>query len=192
MACGTVHLCGDSCRARYVLIFPIGGGVVRHRAFNLLAILSLLLCLATGGLWSLSYFKWTELALTDGSVVRSWQGHLYLIHSDTGTRYVPFDTEAFDWRRQWGERWLGFERFNYTDYWSDEWSVLGIPHTIAIIPTLVLPSAWALGALRTRRRRKAGLCAACGYDLRATPQHCPECGVSPSSRSRRSTCASCN
>ena len=41
-----------------------------------------------------------------------------------------------------------------------------------VIPALVCVS---LG--RRRLRRVAGLCIRCGYDLRATPDRCPDCGV---------------
>jgi hypothetical protein len=58
-----------------------------------------------------------------------------------------------------------------------------VPYWALIAAGAALPVgrlAWlGLGRNRRRRsrRRAAGLCVACGYDLRATPGRCPECGT---------------
>ena len=45
----------------------------------------------------------------------------------------------------------------------------------------VLPAASLRRRLRPKRR--PGLCPSCGYDLRATPDRCPECGAVPAKAS---------
>jgi hypothetical protein len=57
---------------------------------------------------------------------------------------------------------------------------LNFPYWILSTITLLLPALAAIVARRRRRAQRAqGLCPSCGYDLRATPHRCPECGAVP-------------
>lgn len=53
---------------------------------------------------------------------------------------------------------------------------LTLPIWPLILLASVAPGALVVGAYR-RRHRQPGFCTRCGYDLRATPDRCPECGL---------------
>lgn len=68
---------------------------------------------------------------------------------------------------------------------SDVWDHLSGRYIGFVVPYWSVAAATLLPALplarsKLRRRRfRPGLCRACGYDLRATPGRCPECGPVP-------------
>jgi hypothetical protein len=56
---------------------------------------------------------------------------------------------------------------------------LWFPHGLVVAVSAILPAWRVLRMIKRRRRSLIGLCPTCGYDLRATPERCPECGVVP-------------
>jgi hypothetical protein len=181
---------------------------VKRRLFNALAAMSLALCLTILALWIRSQFvsdsmsreTWDVAAgeLADWGVLVS-QGQIELGRSveraPPGSfvfmyRYRPGLKHGGEW---WalpihhsGTFWLKYER-PYTLPLSStlngtmaEWSV-GCRLWVLALAFALLPARWAL----SRRRPQPGCCGVCGYDLRATPDRCPECGTTPPARATR-------
>ena len=72
--------------------------------------------------------------------------------------------------------------FRYTR-WSDGSGEIGVPSRplAGVFAGIGICAGW-LAAVSSRRAKSSGRCANCGYDLRATPEQCPECGVVPAAR----------
>jgi 4-amino-4-deoxy-L-arabinose transferase-like glycosyltransferase len=175
-----------------------------RRLFNFLTIVSLLLCVAACVFWARSYTSsdrvrwqnergWRSVRSASGHVELSfldidWSAHRLAFHGPRFKREDPrqpfaFDVEVLPYQGDTGENWER-DRFAWHEKRNAE---RGLVHVVAVAPfwpfvvlTGFLPAVWAVallpGHLRERRRKRAGLCPSCGYDLRATPGRCPECG----------------
>jgi hypothetical protein len=69
----------------------------------------------------------------------------------------------------WGVLGLEYGRFN------SGWN-LWVPWWLPTALFCVAPALWSWRAWRRVKRPRTSLCPVCGYDLRASPERCPECG----------------
>ena len=73
----------------------------------------------------------------------------------------------------------------YVGMWNQPLGRVDFPHHGADLGpdhmiTAILPARGVVlwnRARRGRERRRQNLCPSCGYDVRATPERCPECGA---------------
>jgi hypothetical protein len=84
----------------------------------------------------------------------------------------------------WGESNHPSMRFRFGRENGDGW-LWTVHYWKVILLTLVAPSCRLRLAVRSWRRAVSGACASCGYDLRATPERCPECGAAPTTQAAR-------
>lgn len=124
------------------------------------------------GMWVRSYWRQEALVLAHACIgsdrgrfaIAWWDGRWFgdnRVHWVSGVAAVGPRPPMFSFEhthsRVTGDHWV---------CWFPPWTIL-----------LLLLAGWYVLHRRLRGAAPAGHCVRCGYDLRATPERCPECGA---------------
>jgi len=170
---------------------------VCRRLLNLLSALSLLLLVALLAAWARGY-RWggaLEVRMGQTAYLVAWPiGRIALAHAPVrppdppgGYQLISHPPADLDlWYAGRGGVGPTFTYFSFGGFgWLEDQGLRAVfaPAWFACLAAAGLP-AWHIPRdrrrRRTDRRKKRGLCPTCGYDLRATPDQCPECGTAGS------------
>jgi hypothetical protein len=165
---------------------------MKRRLLNVLTALSLLLFVAVVAVWVRSYFAaeyvWYQPA---GRVIEliATKGKLECYRARFGANSRFAFTERFGRRPgpPWdivpggpgspgGWNFAGFGHVRVVDA-SGDVTMDVVPLWALVLAAAVAPALGLRRRLLRRARGRTGLCPVCGYDLRATPDRCPECGT---------------
>jgi hypothetical protein len=177
--------------------------VLRH-LFTLCAAASLLLGVATSVLSVRSYwigdsidrtmekrvstagvalgvaYVYDERVVDPNASYRETEDEPYGVRYDATEDPIGWPTASRSGGRNVDHR-IGNLRLTFHDGTGTAWQTLvwcvTVPCWLIASTFTLLPATWCLLRLRVARRIRRGRCATCGYDLRATPDRCPECGT---------------
>lgn len=168
------------------------------RLFNALVVVSLVLFIATGALWVSSYWKSLEVyrdktaagevsLISNRGIVAYWRywrppsRHSSPAENRSVNHLIPMQIReqaipGFTFKQVW----LALDLAKPTEFTFRDRRAVVVAHWLLATVWSVLPVIWLVSSRRhrrARRRLRLNLCPACGYDLRATPGRCPECGT---------------
>jgi len=174
---------------------------MKRRLFNFVSVLSLLLCVAVVAGWinhrrTRRTIEYSTSARTYIVTVRPMGLYLatgtYMQHYDSpGWSGSHVDKNVVDSglfasdRHAGGFFWGEFAAFTHGPRPQCTIAYLILPYWLLIAGSAVMP-VWAMWRWR-RSVYPTGFCPSCGYDLRATPDRCPECGAVPVELKRQAT-----
>jgi hypothetical protein len=164
---------------------------------NALTALSLLLCLASAVLWVRGYWRWDEFGWVRPAPpgaerlffnLGSGGGGVAINVGFTSDGIAPVVSRS-GWNWWWDDRApIPYAAGTPVNRWGFgyksvrrpfvRWTRVIFPAWLAATLFASLPITRLVMSIRRRTRTREGLCPACGYDLRATPGRCPECGRS--------------
>jgi hypothetical protein len=171
---------------------------MRRKTFAITAVISMTLALALTGFGIRSFFRADTISISTSELIRSPSGtavdpiRCLSLSSNRGrllTTYFHFSVgkianyTSFDYRstacyaQNPGKVNLPGFRWNY-ETMSDGamWWSVELPIPLLVVFMSIVP---IVGWRRRRRHHRfaSGFCINCGYDLRASTDRCPECGV---------------
>lgn len=177
--------------------------MTRRVLFNWVACASLLACLAIIGVWIRSYHTFDVIQYhiphrADDFLGIIGEGKVALIfgvqHTDGLIRADLPDKESAGWsyyesiwyyknfvlhnegwiRGPW--KFVGFQLGIRDGIGFNEFRIMIFPLWFILALCSFPAGLWLWKTRLNRKRVCRGLCAKCGYDLRASPDRCPECG----------------
>jgi hypothetical protein len=150
--------------------------LARH-LFEFCAGVSLLLFAALTTLWANAPYEWVTKQIS-GNLRVSVAKVVVSVHTtpepSIGAPMMTSRSNPYRYKLEYN----GFPAFfRYVRWPTHSTWVITIPIPFLMLFTSVLPVLYVWGWRAAQRRDTRGLCPICGYDLRASPIRCPECGT---------------